>query len=491
MKFIINYEMKKFFIFYVLFLLCPVLLFSQGFNVQNFYPSTDGGNGITGYSSRVGDPWNFNILTMITYTASPLEMGINRDETRKVIPYMVTSYWGTSLNLPYNFQSFLLLPWDTYVKISDPLNDIYKRVSSVGDIRFGVKYSFFNRSHYPGGALILRGIVPSGSPEYYLGNPDFELSATAVGDYEVSGNYFYLNLSYTFRRREEIMNLSLDDELNYVMGYSYPSGGDLFFTVELNGKTVLRHFFKYESLNPVEVNVMFKKREKKFEWGIVGGTGLTKGIGSPDYRVGILITYPPSTYMKFTEVKPVVTEKKCLSYFLLPPSKQSPSDPCYNAEYGYIRGRVASMGGFPIGKCRVLIQPGNMLVDTDNQGNFLVKLKPGIYYLKALKKNFTSTEVFIELKEKSVRDVTLKIKYLEGKLIIRLYSPTLTPLAAVVSIYSGTRLLKRYSISERGAMLSLPPGEYVVVGEFHGFRKVSKIVEIKPGVTTEADLIFK
>ncbi len=472
--------------------LFPFLLFGQGFNVLNFYPSLDEKGGITGYSSFYGDVWKFNMLSMLLYERSPLEAGSSRKNTIKIIPHLAVFYWGAKINLPYKFQAGLLLPWNLYAKITDPYNEIYRNVSSFGDIRYFLKYSFREIGKLPGLGMMAAGTIPSGNPEFYLGDTSFLFTLTGIADYALGPHYFYLNLSFTFRSPEEVMNLNLSNQFDYVLGYSFPRGEKINLTVELNGATPLNHPFRNEAVNPVELNSVVKVLGKPFNWGFVAGTGITKGIGTPDYRIGVFLSYPPMKPEVFTYkiVKPEV-KTDCLTYFQLPPSKRRQNEKCEKAEYGYIVGRVTNFSNFPISGSFVIVKPGNLEIPVKRDGSFVVKLRPGIYYLRAHKKLFTSTEAFIEVKPRSGRRVHLKKRYIEGKVIIRLFNASLVQIPGVIKIFSGTQIVKKYRISKKGAMISLPPGEYIIEGGIPGFKTVSKIVDVLPNKSVEVDLILK
>ncbi len=476
----------------MILLLSPAIDYAQGFNSLTFYPSLDG-KGICALSPYTGTVWNFRVTTMVIYEKSPLQIGTSRDDTEDVIPHLSVTYWGASLNLPYRLQGFLLLPWNTYAKIEDPINDINKSVSTFGDISFGLKYSFETGRPLPRFAVALEGIIPSGSPEYYLGTPYFTYKLILISGYKISQHYIYGNLSYTARKAEQIMNLTFDDQIGFIFGYSFPQNGRLNFAAELQGETLASSPFKYEPMNPIELNGRIRLTEESFDWGIIAGTGLTKGVGAPDYRLGVFISYPPTKPYSGEEI---ITEKKvdtsCLKYFLTrQKGNLQPDEKCANAEFGYITGKVETFSGFPIKDALIIIQPGDIRVKLNSKGEFIVKLKPGIYYVKANKEKFTSTEALVELKPREVKRVKLRMKLLEGTLIIRLYNYKLQQIGGTVSIYSGSRLLKRYRITSRGAMIKLPPGEYVIEGGIKGYKNVSKIVEILPGKKTEVDLIIK
>ncbi len=483
--------MKKLLLIILLQLPITITLFPQSFNALTFYPTLEG-DGISGMDSRIGEAWDFHITTMVIYEKSPLQIGSSRNDTKDVIPHLLVTYWGASLNLPYNLQGYLLIPWDTYAKINDPINDIKKTISSLGDISFGVKYSRISEWPLPGLAIAMGGIVPSGLPEYYLGTPSFQYRFILIGDYLLGRHYFYVNLLYTARKEEKIANLDLDDQFGYILGYSFPRGNKVTFTAEIRGATVIKHIFRYEPLNPLEINGKLRFSENAVDWGIIAGTGLTKGIGVPDYRIGIFLSYPstnPETLAR--KILPETTDFTCLKYFSTPTTKRIQNNKCAKAEFGFVTGKVETFSGFPISNALVIIQPGNMQVRVDEKGHFTIKLRPGVYYIKANKHKFTSTEAFIELRSREVKKITLKMRYIEGTLIVRLYNYKLKQIGGIISIYSGTKLLKRYRISHLGAMIKLPPGEYIIVGGIPGIKKTSKIADIQPGGKTEVDLIIK
>ncbi len=484
---------KKHLVFLIGLLIFSVAnLPAGGFDVLTFYPSIDPEGGITSYSTFSGRIWKSHMLVMASYEKDPLMAGSDRRHISAVIPHLFTTYFGASLNLPYKFQTYLLLPWNSMVKITDFINGLYETTSLLNNVRFGLKYSVLPVSSHPGFALLGEMIVPSGSPQYYLGSSNFEFKFSGITDFLLSRTYFYLNLSYVAKSAERVMNLNLDDELQYILGLTFPKRGKLSFTAEINGLTGIRKPFHNEAQNPMAINFLTSFLTGDLRWGIGAGTGITRGVGAPSYRIFAFISTPSSSpEIVKKKLTPRQVNMRCLNYYLLPREKRDPKDPCIDFEKGYIVGMVTNFSDFPIGNVTVMIKPGNIEVKADSKGRFVAELVPGIYYIKANLKEFTSTEAFLELHEKEIKKVHLRIKYLEGTLTVKIFNSKLRPIEGEIKIYSGTQLIKKYHLSENGGFLKLPPGTYIVEGWIPGYKFVSKVVEVLPGREEEVDLILR
>jgi outer membrane protein OmpA-like peptidoglycan-associated protein len=168
--------------------------------------------------------------------------------------------------------------------------------ATMGDISFDIKFRVLNPERAAGFGLALVPTItfPTGNASDFSGSGSFGGLVRVAMDYRVWRMMFALNLGYGLRADRSIRNVNLGSELFFNAGASYNFIDPLTFTLEVVGATSAREPFSNKAEGPVEL-IASLKAEVIDGLHLVagGGAGLTVGVGSPDARAFLGVSWAP------------------------------------------------------------------------------------------------------------------------------------------------------------------------------------------------------
>ncbi|MFA5800121.1 MAG: OmpA family protein [Candidatus Peribacteraceae bacterium] len=304
-------------------------------DVLTINPATDGGRYVTIHQSATLPQWGFNVGATFDYGYEPLEfVDPTNERTRGVVNDLVaanvqaaiawTDWWTMGANIP-------MVLWETFFDPNQPRQTVQQETvrGTLGDVRVEMKFRFLDMDRYHVGLSLVPYIyIPTGKSTKFLGNGMWSPGGTLVFDANISNRVFLaLNAGYRsyskVRWLETNTNAVLDDTLNLGLGINVRINDTWAVLGEAFSESVISAVFKNQVQNPSEFLLGGRctpqsKSSKGLAFTLMGGGGITHGIGSPDFRILTGIKYrrlksppppPPVEVEAEVEEKIVITQK--------------------------------------------------------------------------------------------------------------------------------------------------------------------------------------
>lgn len=305
-------------------------------SVITMSPATDGGKYITLNQSNTLPQWSYNLGSTFDFVYKPLEYADSTGTRRGGIvddlfvanfqaAIGFTDWWSMGANLP-------LAMWEVFYDPSVPLAAVTKEnvTAKLGDLRAEMKFRFLDIERYHVGvSLVPFMYFPTGKSTKLLGNGMWSPGATIVLDGDIKNRVFltfnigyrnYANTRYGFDANSP--NAVIDDTLNLGGGINVRITDSWAVLGEIWSQSVLKAFFKNQLQNPSEFlaggRFTPQSHAKGLAVTVAGGRGITRGVGSPDFRVLAGINYrhihmppppPPLEVKAQIEEKITITQK--------------------------------------------------------------------------------------------------------------------------------------------------------------------------------------
>jgi outer membrane protein OmpA-like peptidoglycan-associated protein len=303
-------------------------------DVVNFNPTTDAGKYVTVHQSWTLPQWGFNVGAYFDYAYEPYErataagvrtIGIVDDLLMANVQAAIgwTDWWSMGFNMPVAL-------WERWFDPNLPIQNVQKETfyGRQGDLRIEMKFRLLDIKRYHVGlAIVPFFYFPTGKWQSYLGNGMWSPGGTLVFDADIKNRVFLaLNVGYRnyANTRYDVNNVNavLDDTLNLGGGINVRINDSWGLYGEVYSESVIKGLFKNQLQNPAEGTAGFKFTPQKHAKGlgltVGGGRAITKGIGSPDFRVLVGLNYrndreppppPPAEVEAMVEEKIIITQK--------------------------------------------------------------------------------------------------------------------------------------------------------------------------------------
>ena len=283
----------------LLLILPAVTAYSEdGYNAQLFWPSIFGGNFIAIEDAQTLCPLGFDLGLYFNYANAPVAFSIEgsgNDDDLGVLNQLLTSnlfggfgatsWMSLGLDVPVHFyargRSF-----DDIEQADEPTS--LENQLSMGDIRAEIKFRALRQElHWLGMAFAPYATFPTGDAELFVGEgrTTFGLNAILERDFKLVN--LALNGGYYYRGDAQIADATVGDAWKLAAGISRGFENGISFSVEYWGAWMDSGSVDRVQANPMELMATFR-----YDFGqnlprvVTGaGGGLTKGIGSPAYRL--------------------------------------------------------------------------------------------------------------------------------------------------------------------------------------------------------------
>lgn len=298
-------------------------------------PATDGGRYVTIQQSSTLPQWGFNVGTTFDYGFEPLEYADPTGQRRRgIVDDLVmanvqaaigwTDWWSMGTNVP-------VVLWETFYNPNVPADEVVKETQrgKLGDVRVEMKFRLLDVDRYHVGlSLVPYFYFPTGKSDYFLGNGMWSPGGTLVFEANIKNRVFLaLNAGYRMyskvRWEEDNENAVLDDTLNLGLGINVRFNDTWALLGEAYSESVISGLFQNEVQNPTEFLIGGRcspqtPNSKGLSFTVMGGGGIIRGIGSPDFRLLAGINYrrvpappppPPVEVAVQVEEKIVITQK--------------------------------------------------------------------------------------------------------------------------------------------------------------------------------------
>jgi len=281
-----------------------VPIVSGGFDIQRFKPAKDSRGFFMTGQSAVLSHLDFNANAYMNFARNPLELSIPGDGARidGVVDGITTMDLSVALGL-FNVLS---------IAVGMPITMNQDRTglilpedgsnSGFNDIGIDAKFKLLDRQEEFVGVAVLASLtLPTGNAKRLFGAGSVTAEGNVIADFQPTGDLVIAtNLGYRYRNEVvEFGRVVVDDELTAKIGAGYRL--DRFEALrkweviaEAFGSTVVKKAFKKERSSPIEVLAgMRRYTDEGFTFNVGVGAGLTRGIGAPDYRALMGLTFHP------------------------------------------------------------------------------------------------------------------------------------------------------------------------------------------------------
>jgi outer membrane protein OmpA-like peptidoglycan-associated protein len=277
-------------------------LVSTAIDVQHFKPGPGATDVLNVLGADVAENLAWRIGAYVNYADNPLSVvdPVTGRTLIHLIDNQATLDLVASIGLLEHYELGLSIP--ATLQGSQPASAVDARflngvaIGGFGDVRLVPKVRLQRWDFGLTLGLALPLLVPSGNAQAFLSSGFFSLQPQVIGDFLTpSGIRLVGNLGVKLRKPERILNLIVGQELSYGIAGTYPfqvQGQQLAVTATLNGDISL-HELNTEEL-PLELMLALQYRL----FGTVGitfggGKGLTRGYGTPDWRLFAGVTWDP------------------------------------------------------------------------------------------------------------------------------------------------------------------------------------------------------
>lgn len=278
---------------------------AQPVNTERFHPTLDrfGFLGIQGSATPGHMRWNLALWTW--YSNKPLRVHFSDDTTETAIGYRITSDLLFELGLFGRWSLAVEVPLVLYQSgdTSMPVNGETSFTGfGVEDPRFTSKVRLVgkkteesqNKPDGPGLGLLVTIPVPIGSEDLYVSESQFSFDLQALGDFHILGAGAGTMLGWRYRvNSRTVGTATLDQEMLY--GFSLkppiPPAKDLFGLIELRGSTG----FRGKSTNTLEGDIGIRYTKNDVTMTAAFGGGLVRGLGQPNFRAILGVSWSPRT----------------------------------------------------------------------------------------------------------------------------------------------------------------------------------------------------
>ncbi|NVJ10596.1 OmpA family protein [Myxococcus sp. AM001] len=307
----------------------PTLSASQSIDVQQYKPGPSSKDILGVQSAQVHSHLGWNVGVSVNYADKPLNFMDPR--SGRYITALVRSQVGVdlmgSVGLFDRFELGVLLPVTLQRSQAAPMVDpsFAQGVGSggIGDLRLVPKARLLEEGSF-GLALTVPVVLPTGGGSDFLGSSGVGVQPRLVAEY---GERFRLaaNVGVDFRQMQQLRNLNVGNAVSYGVGAELPftvREVPLALAATVVGAVNLEQQDTEE--RPLELLAALKYRALGgFSAHVGGGPGLTRGYGTPGFRLLAGFSYSPEPSREPPPAAPVDTDGDGL----LDPNDACPTEP--------------------------------------------------------------------------------------------------------------------------------------------------------------------
>lgn len=268
---------------------------TPGFDSILFDPAVDNSDYITVRSTPNLPKRGVHLGLYLDYARKPLELaaplgtairGINDDMliVNLQFSYGITDWASVGINIP-------LVAYNNFI---DPTTAVRNQQINMGDIYIEGKFRLLNRDdHFLGIALIPFVTLPSGEAAVFTGAGGFTGGIKVALDTDIADRVkVALNVGWKIKQDATVRNARVDDQLLLSLGVNVKIVDRLFLIAEAGLESSYHDIFSDEVHNPLEVRGALRwMATDKLAVNVGGGAGLTLGVGAPDFRAFLGVTY--------------------------------------------------------------------------------------------------------------------------------------------------------------------------------------------------------
>lgn len=305
-------------------------------SVVSIKPASDGGKYLMIQQSNTLPQWSFNVGMTTDYAYEPLEFanttgarvgGIVDDLLTTNVQGAIgwTDWFSSGFNMPIvMYETF----WNWNLPAAARQKEKY--YGKMGDLRAELKFRFLDIDRYHVGLSLVPFMdFPTGKSDTFLGTGQWSPGGTIVFDADIKNRVFLsLNVGFQYYKKNYYFpqvtnaNAYLSSTLNLGGGINVRINDTWAVLGEVTSQSVVSAMFKNQLQNPAQFMAGGRFTPQGAVKGLgvtlMGGRGITTGVGCPDFRALLGINYrrihepappPPVAVEAVIEEKIIITQK--------------------------------------------------------------------------------------------------------------------------------------------------------------------------------------
>ncbi len=342
--------------------------------------------------------------------------------------------------------------------------------------------------------------LPTGNEETWLG----EASTTGGGSLGVSYATGQLLAAGNFGASTGTNSQFLDDldwgkHLSWSAGLSYLIVPRVDVSAELSGEYLLGQDAPGASPAELTAGLRYHPQELPLIFSVGGGTGITSGIGAPDFRIIGGLVWAPAHDGNAGPVGGDRDRDTIADEVDMCPDQAEDfngiddSDGCPDGNLTPTRIRVLDGQGNLVADAVVELNSGPETGSyTLGSGELMRSLPPGEYTLKTTAKNYTQAQSMLQVPEgrTHAQDVRLEKILAPGSVVVSAKNADGLPVPVNVRVLGDTP--RRVPATSDGVtQLKLPPGTYSLILSADGYRNQEKTVSVEEAGTATVEVVMQ
>lgn len=281
--------------------LAPLLVATPGsaqerpdVNVQTFDPALQPNGIFTIERSKPLGHLEFGGTLVFDYLSEPLK-AVGGDQETAVVDQQLAAHLVTGIGLFDRFELSLNLPVYLVNDVSWQGEDVGG--FSAGDLGITARGQILSQEQAGLGlGASLKVTAPTGAGQMFVGRSSASVAPQVIVDRTFGDLLLAGNLGFRFLADETLSDLEMGDEFTYSLGAEYTVVDNVLrIGGELNGATPVGDFFGSADTSPLEFLLGAKViTNSGFAIMAGSGAGLSPGIGAPEFRAFLGISYPTS-----------------------------------------------------------------------------------------------------------------------------------------------------------------------------------------------------
>ena len=286
---------------------------SQSIDVQRYKPGPGATDLLGVYGARVDKHLGWHLGASLNYANNPLNFLDKRqdDFVYGVVATQVTLDLMGSVSFFERFELGMALPLTYQASESGaavtPAFAEGVNGAGLGDLRLVPKAHLFSSGGLHLGVAVTV-VVPTAGGQGFRGGAGLAVQPQVVGEWlSTSGVRVVANLGAHLRGEQRLSNLRAGNELSYALGARLPVGKRLAVQAQLSGAFGLAERNAEELPLELLASVQYRVRDGLLAH-VGGGPGLTRGFGTPGFRVFAGIDWTqPGERARVVRAEPVVS----------------------------------------------------------------------------------------------------------------------------------------------------------------------------------------
>ena len=251
--------------------------------------------------ARIAAHQHFGAQLALDYAANPLVWEANDGTQVQVVGSQTTALFAINYSLWDRATFFAAMPAILQMSAADPYQSAQPEAEQIdskgpGDLYFGARVLAVGGEQDVGALAVQAALsVPTAGSigqQYYRGDKSVTFRPELIGELHPGAqSRVVLNLGAVVREDYEGTPYDVTDELTFALGFGIPvwltsASSQLEAVAYVRGNTAFTNAFD-AAYTPVEAVVGARYARPNMTFGLAAGSGVSRGIGAPDFRLAL------------------------------------------------------------------------------------------------------------------------------------------------------------------------------------------------------------